>query len=905
MASAVYLGDLPTDMSADELDALFPDSAKPDSIERKEGVAVKGRAIALFSSAEAAREAFVQIGDNTEAGMDPFLLADYDVIKSRTILLKELPADESHGDLRDMIQDALCEFNPSKVETRYSLLNDQNAGFGLVTCPDPFDFLGMLHTLTGTNGHSDLKKIFPNVRSLSLHDHTYLKSRMRVIKQIMSMRKMAQKKHGDSLSDEALRTILVANVPAAADTAALEGCLSAYNLEKCEVLVSNTTSSFGLAILTLANALNATEFKALTAALDGIDANTRVTCTPVAKLPPAPGDTEGKRPATGDARGADRKKRPTTEENIALRTLHSTLVPKPLTPSTPCTRRWRKAITQVIKLNRKKSNMLGMMKTRASKGTSILDRIQRLEDRIYDELVRLQQAQKANARADEASNKAIMNRMNAIQAQQSGEDKSIRNALAAAKAEHTERTTARLQVLLELLDACQTESTAVHADIELHADCKEDRPFVEWMQGDLNVHQYDRILSDLRAKKEHVQTELLLLKGDLAGEDEDMLAGAKKAQQQLDDCEERMERSTALLTKYEAAVGEGIEELRGVVTGEELLKLKEDILKQTEELQKKMEDLGHSVQDLSESKGVSQDRIQELVKELVELYIKKNDNSSSETLKSEFKSTANQLKKELDALMKSDKSDIDGRLKLKADKDELQMKADERVVRELEEMLDKLSRDSSGFRTVLQDIKEVAMNLEDRLLKQLENMTQNGGRLGGVEECAASKSLLTGEPIPSPGGLDFAHDQRQFLPKLHPNWPAEVYRGGFRMPLHSRPHALLYSSEMVDAARASLSAEPSPGGYDAHQSESVDIPMPKKNQQPQEHPIRVDPSRKGFSSKSTRILRSQESPAEALLRQPGVATYVTRKADNFSRKQLRAFGVSGNQGQGGGGNQSR
>ena len=54
------------------------------------------------------------------------------------------------------------------------------------------------------------------------------------------------------------------------------------------------------------------------------------------------------------------------------------------------TQKWRWAIRQVIKANKKKGSMVGVLKSRALKGTSVMERMKRLEDRIYDELVRLQ-----------------------------------------------------------------------------------------------------------------------------------------------------------------------------------------------------------------------------------------------------------------------------------------------------------------------------------------------------------------------------------------------------------------------------------------------------------------------------------------------------------------------------------
>ena len=72
-------------------------------------------------------------------------------------------------------------------------------------------------------------------------------------------------------------------------------------------------------------------------------------------------------------------------------------------PLTEAKKRWRKAIRQVIMMNKKKSNMLGVMKSRAAKGTSIVERLQRLEDRIFNELMRLQKNLAANDEADEVT----------------------------------------------------------------------------------------------------------------------------------------------------------------------------------------------------------------------------------------------------------------------------------------------------------------------------------------------------------------------------------------------------------------------------------------------------------------------------------------------------------------------
>ncbi len=69
--------------------------------------------------------------------------------------------------------------------------------------------------------------------------------------------------------------------------------------------------------------------------------------------------------------------------------------------------RWRKAIRDVLRNNKMKKLRIGMTKAKAGKGQSVMERMKRLEDRIYDELVRLQTILKENDAGDKAARKVV------------------------------------------------------------------------------------------------------------------------------------------------------------------------------------------------------------------------------------------------------------------------------------------------------------------------------------------------------------------------------------------------------------------------------------------------------------------------------------------------------------------
>ena len=69
--------------------------------------------------------------------------------------------------------------------------------------------------------------------------------------------------------------------------------------------------------------------------------------------------------------------------------------------------RWRKAIRAILRNNKMKKLKLGLMKAKTGKGQSVMERMKRLEDRIYDELVRLQTILKENDAGDKATRNVI------------------------------------------------------------------------------------------------------------------------------------------------------------------------------------------------------------------------------------------------------------------------------------------------------------------------------------------------------------------------------------------------------------------------------------------------------------------------------------------------------------------
>ena len=210
--------------------------------------------------------------------------------------------------------------------------------------------------------------------------------------------------------------------------------------------------------------------------------------------------------------------------------------------SSVAARRWRKAIRAVIKMNKKKGNMMGVLKSRAAKGMSIVERIKRLEDRIYDELVRLQEAMKQNKLEDhedrlrvrmfqqdidalskklltDYSTRAevvdmvgglkadIIRTVDQLQTQEEPSAKGEDEAVESLKASQKSLLDARIKLLADSLGQAAKDAATLVRNIG-REDTSEGKTPVEWLTVDWMLRGHRRGLHHLQSKSAVYRQEL-------------------------------------------------------------------------------------------------------------------------------------------------------------------------------------------------------------------------------------------------------------------------------------------------------------------------------------------------------------------------------------------------------------